>query len=167
MQKNYHAWGHRQWVLVHFKLFENELEFVDLCLNRDVRNNSAWNQRWFYYSKTGRDYPDSVVRQEINFCFSKLQSALKNQAAWAYLEGWMHNRKYKDYPEIEEFIRETVVQKNKKVSPALSVLIDILEQKEAKEGREEASALIDELCEFDKIRLKYWLFRKQEITSAN
>ena len=107
------------------------------------------------------------MRQEINFCFSKLDSALKNQAAWAYLEGWMNNRKYKDYPEIEEFIREAVLQKNKKVTPAFSVLIDILEQKGTKEGRDEALALIDELCEFDRIRLKYWLFRKQEITSAN
>lgn len=27
--KNYHAWAHRQWVLQTFKLWENELSYVD------------------------------------------------------------------------------------------------------------------------------------------
>ena len=162
--KNYHAWGHRQWVLEQFKLYENELEFIESLLKRDVRNNSVWNQRWFYFMKTlPENVPDSIVKQEINFCFSKLDVALKNQAAWAYLEGWMSKRDYKDYPEIEAYIRGRVLEQSKEVAPAFSALIDILEQKKTQEGRNEALKLIDNLCTFDVIRKKYWLFRKREI----
>jgi protein farnesyltransferase/geranylgeranyltransferase type-1 subunit alpha len=65
--KNYHAWAHRfvflcffssnnfsdfsfflfsqsQWVIRTFNLFDKELAFVDKCIEKDVRNNSAWNQ---------------------------------------------------------------------------------------------------------------------------
>lgn len=71
--KNYHAWAHRQWVLKKFGEWEGELAVVDcewfgpvgalaLALTRngffaamlkdDVRNNSAWNQRWFVIQNT-------------------------------------------------------------------------------------------------------------------
>ena len=40
--KNYHAWGHRQWVLKTFALWEGELAFTDALLQEDLRNNSAW-----------------------------------------------------------------------------------------------------------------------------
>ena len=36
-QKNYHAWQHRQWVLATFKLFANELAFIDRLLTDDIR----------------------------------------------------------------------------------------------------------------------------------
>ena len=45
--KNYHAWAHRQWAITHFGLWEGELEFTDAMIKEDLRNNSAWNQRWF------------------------------------------------------------------------------------------------------------------------
>lgn len=61
--KNYHAWAHRQvlrgidgwwfvsyaflshrqWAVQTFNLWDGEIEFVDKCLEEDVRNNSAWN----------------------------------------------------------------------------------------------------------------------------
>ena len=43
--KNYHAWGHRQWVIKTCGLWANELGYVDGLLQDDLRNNSAWNER--------------------------------------------------------------------------------------------------------------------------
>ena len=65
--KNYHAWAHRyfrivfcfccscslfalmhlfgrQWAILTFGLWDDELSFIDKLLLSDVRNNSAWNQ---------------------------------------------------------------------------------------------------------------------------
>ena len=41
-QKNYHAWQHRQWVLTTFKLFEDELAFIDRLLTDDIRFGEKW-----------------------------------------------------------------------------------------------------------------------------
>ena len=65
--KNYHTWAYRQWVLAHFggssnqsrdtwvcagagefpELWDGELDYVESLLDDDIRNNSAWNHRWF------------------------------------------------------------------------------------------------------------------------
>jgi protein farnesyltransferase/geranylgeranyltransferase type-1 subunit alpha len=42
--KNYHAWSHRQWVLQELGGWEGELDFCSRLLEKDVYNNSAWNQ---------------------------------------------------------------------------------------------------------------------------
>jgi protein farnesyltransferase/geranylgeranyltransferase type-1 subunit alpha len=53
--KNYHTWAYRQWALSHFfgdsekhaDLWQKELDFTSSLIENDVRNNSAWNHRWF------------------------------------------------------------------------------------------------------------------------
>lgn len=50
--KNYHVWSYRQWLVRRFGLWEGgsgraELEYVEGLIREDVRNNSAWNHRWF------------------------------------------------------------------------------------------------------------------------
>jgi hypothetical protein len=57
--KNYHAWAHRQALMVAFggaggaggRLWESELAFTERLLREDVRNNSAWNQRFFVLAR--------------------------------------------------------------------------------------------------------------------
>ncbi len=70
--KNYHAWAHRQALLAAFgsssssansssstshgpatssSLWESELAFTDRLLREDLRNNSAWNQRFFVLAR--------------------------------------------------------------------------------------------------------------------
>ncbi|GAX74302.1 hypothetical protein CEUSTIGMA_g1751.t1 [Chlamydomonas eustigma] len=46
-EKNYHAWAHRMAVVEAFGLWEIELLYVEEMIDRDIRNNSAWNQRAF------------------------------------------------------------------------------------------------------------------------
>lgn len=62
--KNYHTWAYRQWSLSHFfssypprkedeGVWEGEVEFTASLLVRDVRNNSAWNHRFFVTFESG------------------------------------------------------------------------------------------------------------------
>lgn len=48
-----------------YKLWDNELEFVETLLEEDVRNNSAWNQRHFVISQTTGFSDPVVVEREI------------------------------------------------------------------------------------------------------
>lgn len=59
--KNYHVWSYRQWLVKRFGLWDDgELEAVDMLLKMDVRNNSAWNHRWFVVF--GRDEEGGIFR---------------------------------------------------------------------------------------------------------
>ena len=162
-------------------MFENELGFIDGLLESDVRNNSAWNQRWFVLVKgkegAGSDstlISDDVVRKELQYCFSKFDIVKNNQAGWAYLEGLMDSRQYSNFPEIERYIRENVLpssgnENSKEKSfcpPALSVLVDILEQKRTDDAKVECNILLDRLSKTDVIRCKYWEYRRREIDSG-
>ena len=82
--KNYHAWQHRQWVikvgvagwvstvrsslgcllLQTFSLWGEELHYVDRLIQEDLRNNSAWNQRYFIVSNT-TGFSDDIIGKEV------------------------------------------------------------------------------------------------------
>ena len=65
--KNYHAWGHRQWVLRTFGGWEEELAYVEELLQEDLRNNSAWNQRFYVLQSTQDLTQLDVVRGEVAY----------------------------------------------------------------------------------------------------
>lgn len=128
--KNYHTWGYRQWILSHFgrlslpleedkqkgkvegskgagqfpEIWKGEEEYVDQLLIQDVRNNSAWNHRWFlHFSRFGltgntsrntssHTYPESTlqdlrkkIRFEIAYTRASLANTPNNASAWNYL----------------------------------------------------------------------------------
>ena len=71
--KNYHAWSHRQWIISKMidahrgllwntidsltydattnttmnRIYDHEMTYCDTFINMDIRNNSAWNHRWY------------------------------------------------------------------------------------------------------------------------
>jgi len=55
---------YRQWVLSEFGLWDGELDYVTRLITEDVRNNSAWNQRYFVVVNT-TGFTDDVITQEI------------------------------------------------------------------------------------------------------
>lgn len=73
--KNYHTWAYRQWAFSHFfekpesqtyqKDCEDELEFTRHLLLADVRNNSAWNHRFFIVFRRTQPAPADIVQREI------------------------------------------------------------------------------------------------------
>jgi len=54
----------RQWVLLEFGLWDGELDYVGHLITEDVRNNSAWNQRYFVITNT-TGFTDDVIAREI------------------------------------------------------------------------------------------------------
>lgn len=118
--KNYHTWGYRQWILAHFggltlasssnvaskgagefkQLWDREAQYVDELLREDVRNNSAWNHRWFVHfsrygltgnrSMTSIDHLDiesieKTIKFEKAYVRTWLCSVPNNASAWSYL----------------------------------------------------------------------------------
>ncbi len=47
-----------------FSLWDGELSYVDELLTKDLRNNSAWNQRHFVITST-TGFTDDVIEREV------------------------------------------------------------------------------------------------------
>lgn len=47
-----------------YSLWENELQYVEELISEDIRNNSAWNQRYFVVMNT-TEFSDNVIDREI------------------------------------------------------------------------------------------------------
>lgn len=66
--KNYHVWSYRQWLVQRFDLWDKgELEETARFIKIDVRNNSAWNHRWYInFGKNSTSFKDTeLVEREI------------------------------------------------------------------------------------------------------
>lgn len=69
----------------HFSLFDNELHFVDRLISADVRNNSAWNQRFFVLNHTGLN--PEIVQRELNYVMNRIRLVKNNESTWNFLRG--------------------------------------------------------------------------------
>ena len=85
--KNYHAWSYRQWVVAKYDLWEFELSDVSRLIELDVRNNSAWNQRYFVVKNRPEAFDGGFLEEEIEFSLGKIRSAPNNESSWNYLLG--------------------------------------------------------------------------------
>jgi protein farnesyltransferase/geranylgeranyltransferase type-1 subunit alpha len=66
--KNYHVWSYRQWLVRRFDLWEKEeIEYTTLLLHKDVRNNSAWNHRFFLIFGRGGTVSEDVYEREKKY----------------------------------------------------------------------------------------------------
>jgi len=66
---------YRQWVLSEFGLWDGELDYVTRLITDDLRNNSAWNQRYFVVVNT-TGFTDDVIAREIKSVFDFIWSLL-------------------------------------------------------------------------------------------
>ncbi|GAA5945260.1 hypothetical protein JCM1841_000945, partial [Sporobolomyces salmonicolor] len=209
--KNYHTWAYRQWVLFHFfgdlslapedraslseedknkrkGVWQGELEYVDKLLTEDIRNNSAWNHRFFVCFESGQMGPEEVGESEIQYAKGKLAISPNNPSAWNYLRGVLTRL---SLPLTTAIPFATPLALNTPLSmppnePAVSekaelpawLAIEFLADakaeealKEEEEGSrttkgQEAAVLFTSLIEFDPIRRYYWTFRAQEAVSV-
>lgn len=70
---------------IFYSLFDNELVYVDKLLAADVRNNSAWNQRFFVLKYTG--LPPETLQMELHYVMNRIQIVKDNESSWNYLRG--------------------------------------------------------------------------------
>lgn len=164
--KNYHVWSYRQWLVRKFELWDRgELEEVERLLLRDVRNNSAWNHRWFLVFgryETGVDEAgNEIMARELDYAKEAIRAAPQNESPWNYLRGLIRKsgRQFKELvPFAEEFAG---IEENTRVrsSYALEILATAYAEDDAR--REDARQALDLLAnKYDPIRANYWIYRK-------
>jgi protein farnesyltransferase/geranylgeranyltransferase type-1 subunit alpha len=165
--KNYHVWSYRQWLVQRFNLWdEGELEFTEAMLRKDVRNNSAWNHRWFVIN--GREVDgisgvtDRNIRErEVEFTKAALALAPQNRSAWNYLRGIQRHSgiPLQDLRPIAETYADLSGAGNIRSSYALDLLAEILALQ--KETAPQAHRMLDLLAQtYDPIRVNYWKYRQ-------
>ncbi|WFC96166.1 galactose-6-sulfurylase [Malassezia brasiliensis] len=201
--KNYHTWAYRQWVLAHFgglheheeklrapgagafpQLWDGELAFVDEMLKEDIRNNSAYNHRWFCIfgrSAEGRRINLSLQATrdaEIAYALEKIAMAPNNASPWNYLRGLctaLEPRKpmgdivsevatfVSDRDHVRSAEHPETDEAGRTPPHALEWLLDsAIEQYQATQDeslRKEVHAILARLRHADPARTKYWNFR--------
>lgn len=77
-------------MIKHFSLWTNEIEYIQHLIDIDVRNNSAWNQRFFILSHELASTSSSaakadILSREIDYTLGKIALCLDNESSWNYL----------------------------------------------------------------------------------
>lgn len=150
---------------------QGELTEIERLLDLDVRNNSAWNHRFFLIN--GRDEQDprkssteqntrlrsdpATLSREIAFAKSAIRKAPQNQSPWNYLRGTL-TRAGEPLSSIRGFAEEFAsLDEEDKVrsSHALEVVAEVLAAEKGQ--KEKAGKAYDLLAiKFDPIRANYW-----------
>lgn len=104
----------RQWVITRFSAYDQELAFVDTSLRADVRNNSAWNHRFFVLNKTNALSNVETVETECEYALNLMILAPGNESAWNYLLGLS---RLKNFPAT---LLSTIISRIEAILPTLS-----------------------------------------------
>lgn len=138
-----------------------------------MRNNSAWNQRFFVLKHTG--FTPDVMEREINYVMNRIRIIKNNESPWNFLRGILQQDEgtLNQFPEVIEFC-EDLYNKGNRSPYLLAFLIDSYEEKCLQQdiiargdnespSREELSQKVNDLCdrmanEYDTIRKNYWAY---------
>ncbi|CAE7895554.1 FNTA [Symbiodinium necroappetens] len=161
--KNYNGWSHRQYILQQFNMWHEELPFVELLLEEDIRNNSAWNHRYTVVRNQSWPLTDSIRDRELAFAMQAIRKCASNECAWNYLSAFLGEGDGKvpwtSAPALEMLCRE-VIHAADNQGPSCCFAIQALAN--IHEARGEVQAALDQyerLKELDRIRAKYWCWR--------
>ncbi|KAJ8130888.1 hypothetical protein O1611_g2744 [Lasiodiplodia mahajangana] len=178
--KNYHVWCYRQYLVRKLSQWESayEANCIDIMLDQDVRNNSAWSHRFFIiFSKPAQTTPDSlatesvipisksIIERETRYAQEKILLAPQNQSPWNYLRGVLTKGEQPlvtvlDFVNI--FVRNLGEgEENEEVrsSHALDLLADIYKETGEKEMADLCLRRLGE--KWDRIREGYWAYRRR------
>lgn len=154
-------------------MYDNELAFIDKLLSADVRNNSAWNQRFFVLKQIGLT-PETMQR-EVHYAMNRIRLIKNNESSWNFLKGLLEYGDFSpaQFPDVETFVEELYASGNR--SPyLLAFLVDIYSEKTMRiyeansyDDPEIFARKVYELCDmlanhYDSIRYKYWKYVQQK-----
>ena len=159
------------------------MERTEGLLSKDVRNNSAWNHRWFLVF--GREMEDkdfrigeAAMRRELDFVKAAIRLAPQNESPWNYLRGLLRKKgtRLGEDEEAIAFAGEFAdVEKPGEVrsTHALNLLAEAWEDETKSKGgllevgrtmqksKMKAGVALDLLADkYDPIRANYWNYRK-------
>eukprot|EP01083_Nonionella_stella_P117814 351488_1 len=173
--KNYHAWSHYHWLLRTYKLYDDELDYLDnKLLIFDVRNNSAWNHRHFVVKQTTGFNDIHVLQREIDFCRKKIEKLAANHSVWYYYsqvvrqylknncdsQSWTNHR----LQQIKWI--QTVLNKQPYAPRAILFYVDMLTDAQNTNEKDliEARTLLQLLAnKVDRIRYNYYNYLIKEV----
>ncbi|ODV84630.1 hypothetical protein CANARDRAFT_235937 [[Candida] arabinofermentans NRRL YB-2248] len=159
-EKNYHVWSYRKWLVETFNLYnsESELKYTADLLNKDVRNNSAWNHR--FVVSLGESLSQDVFQRELDYVKKMIGVAPTNPSSWNYLKG-LYKKLGKSLVDLKPFVVKYTESDNLSVY-AYEILADIhVEEKNLVKSAEIYDLLGGKL---DSIRVNYWKYKKSQIT---
>ncbi|KAK4692625.1 protein farnesyltransferase/geranylgeranyltransferase type-1 subunit alpha, partial [Lecanoromycetidae sp. Uapishka_2] len=172
--KNYHVWSYRQWLVRRFSIWDSELPYIESLLQADVRNNSAWNHRWFvvfgrhtdpekYSIKNGdvdSEVELEVVEREIEYAKAAILLAPQNQSPWNCLRGVLRQqgRGVVCMKRFAEQFADLEKEDEVRSSHALDFLADVYAEEQEKERSGKALELLAR--RYDPIRKNYWNYKR-------
>lgn len=174
------AWSHRQWVISTTNsetIYQDELQFIDLLLQKDVRNNSAWNQRWFVtHCASKSPLTMETAQEELEYTLVKLKLDAYNESPWRYFlaicrEQCRLNHSLEFVNQVLEWVEnvkvffETETKRDWMTCIHLvAVWIDVLEMKGDEDSIDMALDYVHKLeTLYDPIRKKYWKLRSSQL----
>lgn len=146
---------------------------MDRLISQDVRNNSAWNQRFFVLKYTGLG--PEVLQREISYALNRIRLVKHNESSWSFLRGLLQETDgaFDQHTDIVDFCEELYEQQGCTSPHLIAFLIDLYEEKclrltrqdvvdaEREAEMQRLSAKMLQLCadmqnKHDTIRQKYW-----------
>lgn len=185
--KNYHAWQHRQWAIRSFNAYEDELNYVERLLEEDIRNNSAWNQRFFIVTtfpikevppmeeklnkRSNIRLSGEILERELNFTLNAIKKVTRNESAWNYLRGLLDNCNESESDGLRSKIYSccTEMKSSGNSSPyLLSTIMDLDKEEGLRKGDTAQLQNAIQICyslanEHDIIRKEYWNYMAESI----
>lgn len=160
-----------------FSLFDNELNYVDQLIGEDMRNNSAWNQRFFVLHHTG--LTAEVIAREAHYVMNRIRLIKNNESTWNFLRGLLEydNGTLDQLPEVGNFCEELYAEASR--SPyllaflvdlhserALSAETDIYDAETKQYSQQKVLELCDAMInEHDKVRSRYWAYVRDKFNN--
>ncbi len=220
--KNYHTWVYRQWVLCHMgglpsqgkepdaahgsslealrreagpAIWDGELPYVQELLEDDLRNNSAWANRFFTLFGSGRaaagatsatsapstEAEAAVISQEVDWTLGKLDIAPNNSSAWSYLRGIIarpaldssveHSRaalrgKVDAYAQTLAARGDASADASEQLSKQVPLALEWLVDSAAEKAQvDRANAYLDQLKVADPMRVRYWEYVRSTLST--
>jgi protein farnesyltransferase/geranylgeranyltransferase type-1 subunit alpha len=175
--KNYHVWSYRSYLCRKLNMWnETELRSIETLLQRDIRNNSAWSQRFFVvffdpaYTTPGSkatEYdakiPGEIIDRELEYAKAATFQAPQNPSPWNYIRGVLR-KGGREMGSLEgfagEFVRlaEGEGEEDVRSSHALDFLAEVWSLKGEVGKADEALRLLGD--RYDRIRKNYWDWRR-------
>jgi protein farnesyltransferase/geranylgeranyltransferase type-1 subunit alpha len=149
------------------------MAFLDELLAVDIRNNSAWNQRYFVLHFNVNKPPNvEKYKKEAEYAMASLHTVSRNEAAWNYLYGLVRNAPALDTA-VLTFLRDMLAAHKDNVMVWRGV-VDIAEfiigrdvhrnnKVMQKEWKECVVTCCEHLVEQDRVRTAYWTWRLQDM----
>lgn len=176
--KNYHAWQHLQWLSNEWSQWEGELDYTQTLIGMDIRNNSAWNHRFYVLEHTTK-LDAETVKKECEFLLPKIELAPRNESVWNYLTGLFRRSglDFDVYPELIEHCNQLYEEKTSRSAHLMAFMItyNCSKMEQMKQAGEQADdkylqyftetidLLTDLETSIDTLRASYWKYRTNVI----